>query len=561
MTFPRHTTVQSARGATSRNWLLYLGLFSVYLVLRCLAWRSTLLLEDHDSVFYLYQIRLFLDFDLLDIINSDPDSTPFYPFLGALCSLPGWSVEFGARLCSLVLSSTLFLAVAGIGKRISNSYEVAIGLLILSLSPVMVFLSISVLTEPSYVALVYLGFWLFLTQYESPAYWKSTVLGMIFGLAFLTRTEGLLYIAVIPILQWAHFLFVKPRQCSFRRLIGWSSIFIVFFLALAIPQIWRVSKKMGTFAINGRQAWMTILNNPDGKSFEEKIYGLDFSSKTVNLDYILNHPGALSQYNVDKNIKYYLGILKNFSFNLNRLYQRNLGILIGPIGISFFVLGLLALLSSGRPFESFLVSAFIAVALVAPLLYNVAIRHIAIIAPVLFTMEGLGIVYLYRWVRRRQHSRFLMGFFFIPLCLFHFTAGMSYPLLTRFSRPLEVNSEYRPDELREPVRVIKHIEKNKLLRSPNIAARKNYLAYYAGGNPFPTPYTTYEGLARYCHINNIDFLYLQHRLLRDYPFLAIFSGSNSAPHFSLLHQSKDHCGGNIELYRFDSALGRQSDRP
>ena len=67
----------------------------MYLIVRCLAWKNTILLEDTDSLFYLNNIKEFLTFDLQNIINLDADSTPFYPFFGALFSLPGWSVETG----------------------------------------------------------------------------------------------------------------------------------------------------------------------------------------------------------------------------------------------------------------------------------------------------------------------------------------------------------------------------------------------------------------------------------------------------------------------------------
>jgi len=122
------------------QFVLLLCIFLVYLGSRILAWGNAPLLEDHDSLVYLNNIKAFLTFDFQEIIALSPDSTPFYPFFGALCSLLVGSIETGARLCSLVFSSLLFVSIIGIGKRIAGPIELGIGLVILALSPVLIHL-------------------------------------------------------------------------------------------------------------------------------------------------------------------------------------------------------------------------------------------------------------------------------------------------------------------------------------------------------------------------------------------------------------------------------------
>ena len=140
--------------------LLFLAVFFIYLLLRCIAWKNAVLLEDTDSLGYLKTIKLFLAFNLQDIIDLDPDSSLFYAFWGTLFSLPGWSVECGARLCSLFFSAVLFVAILGIGRQMAEPLEIALGLLVMSFSTVLIPFSFSGLTETSYVATVYVGFWL-----------------------------------------------------------------------------------------------------------------------------------------------------------------------------------------------------------------------------------------------------------------------------------------------------------------------------------------------------------------------------------------------------------------
>src|SRR5262249_29671070 len=152
-------------------------------------------------------------------------------------------------------------------------FEIGIGLVILSFSPFFIRYSYSVLTEPSYIAVLYLGFWLYLSQYKYPKLWSAVLLGILFGLSFLNRLEGLLYLAAIPLLQFTHFLAVGRTSYDLQHFSAFIALFVLFFSLISAPQIWRVSEKMGHFALNGRQVWSLILNNPDGKSYNEKISG------------------------------------------------------------------------------------------------------------------------------------------------------------------------------------------------------------------------------------------------------------------------------------------------
>src|SRR4030095_4590327 len=116
----------------SRRRVLFFGIFVVYLVLRLIAWRDTVLVEDHDSLVYLDQIEIFRTLDLEKILSMPGFTTQFYPLAASLLSWPGWSAETSALLCSMLFSLLLFLSVVGIGHRISGTGETAFGLIILT---------------------------------------------------------------------------------------------------------------------------------------------------------------------------------------------------------------------------------------------------------------------------------------------------------------------------------------------------------------------------------------------------------------------------------------------
>ena len=529
-------------------------LLLIYLVTRCFAWSRTLIIDKHDSISYLSHAKLFLHLDFDAIINLNPDSLLFYPFSIAICSLPGWSVETGARLCSFLSSLILLMAFWGISKRLTDRTTMLVAFLLIALNPVLVFLSVKIITEPTYIALVYVGLWLYMTQYKSPLYVKSAFMGLIFGLSFICRTEGIIYLAVIPFFQCIHYLISGRKIYKFRKLAVWAIIYVVCFSAVAIPQVWNVSSKMGRLAINGRQAWIQIFNMADGKSNEEKLRGLDYSPKMINLRYIQSHPNALSGYKSANGYKHYRKLARKLKFNINDFLKNQLNIMIGPLGAVFFCIGLLWFINRKKHFELMLISSFILLNLVPPIMHDVEMRHIAIIIPVLLLVEGIGVVYLYRSTSSIKKI-FAVRFLVILLFLFHLAAVSFYPLMKEYRHPNTYHPDYDPNDFKEPVKIARQIATNDYQHSFNVSARKMYFAYFAGGLQIPIPYTTYQGLVKYCELNKIDFVFLQHRLISGYPFLSDFINKRKQADFSLLYSSIDRWGGKIELYRFNRQLG------
>lgn len=525
--------------------LIALCVFSIYLGLRIFAWKSTHLFEDTDSITYLITIKTFLTFNLQKIIEFDPDITPFYPFLSALVSLPGGSVEIGARLTSLLFSSGLFLAVLGIGRKIATKLEISFGLILLSFCPVLISLSFSVLTEPSYISTIYLGFWGFWIQYKNPTLCKAALLGIVFGLGFLNRIEGLLYVAIIPLLQGVYVFWKGRSNQSLKHYVVWCVIFVTCFSSMAIPQIWRVSHKMGKFAINGRQIWSIVLNTSDGKSEEEKIFGLDYSPSVNNIKYLKSHPELLKKDELKTAV---IDYIRTVVINFKDLYTNRLGVLIGPLILIFFGFGIVGLYQAGHRFETFLIVAFIALNLVAPLLHNVVLRHIAIVAPMILLTAGIGIGYVIGVVKKcHVNYQFLKKL--LPFIVLFCLIGAWIPQLFVTFRPPDRNSDYSPAEFKAPISVVTKI-KGELGRVPNITAQRRHFTYFADGNHFYLPYTDYHGLVRYCDLNNIDLVYLKHSRVENYPFYQEFMKEGKTSHFTVIYEGVDAFGKKITLYQF-----------
>ena len=521
-----------------------------YIALRVAVLKYTSILEDTDSVGKLFAAKAYYALDFDKIWNLPPTQKPFYPMMAALFSIPGWSIEMGARLCSLFFSVILLLSLAGIGKKMGDLREVSIGLLIIAFSPILLTLSIAVLTEPTYIGTVYLGLCLYWSQYDDPKLWKGALLGIVFGLTFLTRIEGILFIVFIPILQGIHILITKANKYSLKYFIKWAMLYFAFFAAVSIPHIWNLSAKMGGFGIDGRQVWSIVLNTPDGKSYLEKIYGLDFDPGAININYLMSHHESIGKYTHNvSSTQYIKKYIKRFLVELDTLSRNRTGKLVGSFGMIFFAFGLVALFSRGKHFDILLILLFIGTSLIPSLLHTVDIRHIAVIGPAMMMLEGFGIVFISRKVLEQYQGMVMIKSILPFLLLFFLISTFTIPLQNTFNPP-SYNKEYSQETLREPIQIIKTISKNDLHRIPIISSRKQYITYFSGGHPAYLPFTDYKGLVKYCKINQVDFLYLHYRLIKKFPFINQFKNSGGTPYFKKLFSGKDPYGENNELYRF-----------
>jgi 4-amino-4-deoxy-L-arabinose transferase-like glycosyltransferase len=518
---------------------------ALYLALRVLGWAGTTLLEDHDSAGYMYEARQYLTFDPARFLNLGPDSNPVYPILTALASLPGWGVESGARLVSFLSSVGLFAALLAIGRRWGSRDGAALGLLCVALSPVLIGLSFAVLSEPIYIAIVYVGLALLLGWYDRPSPARGAALGLVFGLAFLTRTEGVLFAAFVPLIQALHFAFGRSRSYGSRQLVRWAVAFAGVFAVVAAPQIWNVSRQAGRLLLNGRQTWGVILKAGPDRPYDERLYSLDHRPDSVNIDYLLAHPEAVpaapAGTRLGTHVKVALG-------NFDQLNQSVFGRLIGPVGLMLFGVGLIGLSLTRPRFELLVLAGFVAVTLAGPLWHNVVLRHVAVLAPLIWLVAGFGIAEAAERMRRRK-----VGRPFSPALVKAVSVGgvalVGLVPLREVLRPPDCNTHYCAASLAAPVKILHDFER-ETGRPAVVATRRFYLTAMAASGQVTLPYTELPGLVRYLELRRADFVFLDEAGAGRFPFYPDFADGEAPAGFVSVYRAKDAWGRQLELFRF-----------
>jgi hypothetical protein len=423
-------------------------------------------------------------------------------------------------------------------------------LFFVTLSPVLIPFAYAVLTEPAYTAIITGGLVLFLYQYQEPTIRSAAALGLTFGAAFLCRTEGILYLGTIPLLQVVHFAFSRTPGYDRRRLLAWGAVYATAFALLAVPQIWDVSRKMNGFAINGRQAWSVVLGeNLTGTARDARRAGLDYSPSKINVEAAWSDPELRARLVSDRGALDYAKIALK---NLDEFDHSIIGRLAGPVMLICFGYGMLALVRRGRRFQAFAIAAFIALALLAPMLQHLLPRHVLVVLPLVFLVAGIGTVELARaFVPAAGGSRTATGLLIVAaVCaIWVLTETLG---IRNILHPPSYNKEYNPAELIEPARLVRatSADTGDELR---IVARRPYLGHVVGGRTINVPFTDLTRLERYLRLNQADFLFLEQTQIAAFPFMAELAARDSVPGLRRLYSKLTETNGRLELYRVELA--------
>ena len=527
--------------------LSFFFIFVLFLGIRIFAWKNTVLLEDMDSIYYLKNIDAYHSLDINRIQELNADSTPLYPMVSALIKTWISNTEVSARLTSFFFSILLFFIIVKFTNIILDHRAALIAGLLLAINPMLISLSFSVLTEQTYMTITYLGLLvLAMSMRGKQKVFSAALLGMTFGIAFLTRTEGILFLFAIPFFIMTFWPTEKLRT-TFPHRITWSIVFIVVFLFIAIPQVIHVSKKMGTPALNGRVAWQCLVTSMPNKSHTAVLWGLDFSDDTVNIDYIRkNFNTAKERMHVHYNMNDYSKRFIKILYTSNTAYLKHLPSIITPLGCAFSFFGILFLFRREKGLLVYFSVLTLAVFLVPPLTHtNILPRHLSTVIPFLIVLQAVGMIGMSSYLRADGGKGPRRTLLTIPLLLVLVIIGHAFPLKETLWPPSS-NKEYDPAFLHIPAQIV-----NAATPQPTISSNRSYIGYYTNGSFYFSPYTDFSGLVRYFFLNKIDFLYVDYEQMSHYPYISHFSSDLHQPFFNKIWEYHESGNAKAALFKFN----------
>lgn len=175
---------------------------------------------------------------------------PLFPFLIAAVTPLTGDVEIAGRIVSIVFGSLIVVPVYLLAQRMYGP-KVAVGAAALvGIHPFLVEYSTTVFCETTYLTLILMAIYMAMRSMDSATPRALFLTGLIYGLAYLVRTEALVYMLV------AFCLFALrirvDRVQHFSSLLRWLPIMTLGFLLVAGPYIAWLSIQAGQFRLENK---------------------------------------------------------------------------------------------------------------------------------------------------------------------------------------------------------------------------------------------------------------------------------------------------------------------
>jgi hypothetical protein len=323
-----------------------------------------------DSAAYGFMARDFLKGDFIKGLSSTWFH-PLYPILISLISPDATHVEITGRLISLFWGTVSLIPVYYLVKRAIGQKEAVFTALFYTFQPYLVTYSGMLLTEATYWGLLILSVYFFWTGLKKEKIWRMALSGSFLGLAYLTRPEGIGYLAVY--LGWiVAYGVLKKKWLKQLVLMG---VLIPCTFIFVVPYIIYIHQETGQWLISKKFAWVQsqLLREGAGKT---------------------DSPKVIEQAMPEKNNSRIIMIIQNMVKGLPRVsyaYVMAYHFALWP----FFIFGLIRVRQKTIPYELFIASLvlfhLLSLSTIDPSILNPYTRFSVPVIPLSLLWAGTGV--------------------------------------------------------------------------------------------------------------------------------------------------------------------------
>ncbi|MDZ7261138.1 MAG: glycosyltransferase family 39 protein, partial [candidate division KSB1 bacterium] len=205
-----------------------------------------------DEPHYLQLAASALIHDFKDILH--PHWSPLYPIFIAGMSLVIKDFELAGRLVSAISGSLVILPVFFLTRKLFDKTTAYLSAILIALYPPLAFMATDVLTESTYMFLAMSGIAVGWSAVKRQSKLLGLVTGLLFGLSYLTRPEGIGWLIVF--LGWGMLVilsnWLRKKQ---EKLVAIFLFSAIGFLVISSPYLLYLRKETGKWTLS--QKWDT----------------------------------------------------------------------------------------------------------------------------------------------------------------------------------------------------------------------------------------------------------------------------------------------------------------
>lgn len=456
-------------------------------------------------------------------------SSPLYPFFIGVFYFFIKNSELAGRLVSVLFGALLIVPIYFLSKRIYNNKVAIISSILVAFYFILIQYSVEVLSESMYTFLIATGVligYIALVEQKTFFYFLA---GIIFGLCYLTRAEGIGYIFILILMTGIFWLINQKRERK-RKLFICSIMLILGLFIVSAPYLvffhdqtghWIVGQKGGVSLEAGeamlskdplaREKALCGLTE-DGTRMKGHFFLIGEMEKVNKFDYIIHHPIARAKvYVINAGTEYYSTIPSIFP-----------ALLILLIGVGLF--------RGEWTRERFKKEFYMASVVVYPLLLyplsHIEPRYLISVLPIAIIWSANGINELQEWLHENIADLkidWLKQRLIFKNLVFVIVLLSLIPLIALI--PFHYYSD-QPTEHKEAGLWMKE----NVPQNPVIMAKRPYIAFYAEGTYIPLPYANYTRMMKYAKIHHVKYIVMDEKeTSKVRPQLAFLLDETKAP--------------------------------
>jgi len=176
--------------------------------------------------------------------------SPFYPLVVALLAYLVPDFELAGRLVQIISVLLLILLVFSFARKKYGKRVAFAAALLLSFYTLAARFSIKAETDFIYTMMAIAGVFLAWNALECKKVWQMFISGLLFGLAYLTRPEGIGFLMVLWGVQFLVFLYQIFNRQNILKIVAMGLLSGIGFGLAAAPYIFYLHRETGTWTIS-----------------------------------------------------------------------------------------------------------------------------------------------------------------------------------------------------------------------------------------------------------------------------------------------------------------------
>lgn len=469
---------------------------------------------------------------------------PFYPFMIGLFSLVFGELELSGRLVSVFYSALLIFPLFFMARWAFGNKVAIISCLLALIYPNLCQFSCSVLSESTFMFLFLLGLcisWMALSS-NKPLFYLLA--GLTWGIAYLTRNEGIGYVLFLILIILIG-LFKEKKI----RWLGHLSLLVAGFFIVSAPYLVYLKRDTGHWTISKQTTMNIVLGENVGRvedwgmAYEKSYLTLSEDGKQVGYETMLERPKGLGAYALSHPAE----LARRYVINLHLMNKYVIPGLFYPMMLILFGAGLFLGETERTKKASVLFLAF--VPYLAFPFFIVDPRYFVPFVPIIIIWTARGIVEASAWIAglskdadpagpAPQKMQNLTGTALIILVIMSFIPFTFRSFLRHETGAANIYKETG-----------KWIQSN-LPQGSVLICRRPFIPFYAGKEQIALPFATLDKILKYARYKGADYLIVDDNEIGARPGLKpLFEEDYPVKDLKIVHKFKDMSGKRIFIYQ------------